>query len=156
MTETYRRLRSFLTNDEYDNVIEESFALEEDLKFFQMYINRNKKSNAIISLNFRYAFSKEFFHLVDTGDYSSKKIQKTIMEYKILCKLFYQIENEETSPYSDSDMLKLYDYFDNEYEIRIENIADSFIDSNYLGTKAMKKLHDISQKWLQGKNTIVF
>lgn len=156
MTETYRRLRTFLTNNEYDNVIEESFALEEDLKFFQMYINRNKKSNAIISLNFRYAFSTEFFHLVDTGDYSSKKIQKTIMEYKILCKLFYQIENEETIPYSDSDMLKLYDYFDDEYEIRIENIADSFVSSNYLGTKAMKKLHDISQKWLQGKNTIVF
>lgn len=147
MMDMYKRLRPFLTDMEYEECIEEAMILEEDLTFFQIYIKRNKRSKAEFKVVFKYGCNPDFFNLVDTGDYSAKKLQKTMAEYKILEKLVEQIAYESELYYYENQMISIYDYFEDEYEINLEKILDSFIGSSYLASKIVKKMEEIRELW---------
>ena len=144
--DSYQKLRPFLTCEDYEFCIHEAMVLEEDIKFFQMYISRNQKSKARFMIQFDYNVP-EFFKMVDTGDYSSKKLQKTMVEYRILSKLSNQITSDSVLYYYDSQMVEIYGYFKKEYDISLEEIIGSFSGSSYLATKLEEKMKEIREIW---------
>ena len=146
MMDSYQKLRPFLTCEDYEFCIHEAMVLEEDIKFFQMYISRNQKSKARFMIQFDYNVP-EFFKMVDTGDYSSKKLQKTMVEYRILSKLSNQITSDSVLYYYDSQMVEIYGYFKKEYDISLEEIIGSFSGSSYLATKLEEKMKEIREIW---------
>lgn len=136
MIEKYN-LSTFLSREDFETAIEEASKLEEDIKFFNLYIKRNKKSRARLAVDFSYYGVSKFFKMVDSREYSTMKIQTTMMEYYIIKNLANQISTNNNFPYSIDEQKEIYNYFLREYQILLEDVIGEFIGCSSLFLKVI-------------------
>lgn len=130
-------LSTLLARTDFEAAIEEASKLEEDIKFFDLYMKRNKKSRARLAVDFSYYGVSTFFKMVVSREYSTMKMQTTMMEYYIIKTLAEQISTNNNFPYSIDEQKEIYNYFLKEYQMQLEDVIGEFIGCSSLSQKAI-------------------
>lgn len=130
-------LSTLLARTDFEAAIEEASKLEEDIKFFNLYMKRNKKSRARLDVDFSYYGISKFFKMVDSREYSTMKMQTTMMEYYVIKNLANQISTNNNFPYSIDEQKEIYNYFLKEYQMPLEDVIGEFIGCSSLSQKVI-------------------
>ena len=120
--ETAKRL--FEDREEYFKELE---ALKEDISFFDMYMKRNKKSNANFAVRIFYNCAyKVFDDIWKKYSYYKSDIEIVFSEFIVLKAIIQDID-EDTNRFTKNTKKEFIDYFEQYGETMVKDYVSEFI-----------------------------
>ena len=118
-------------------------ALENDIDFFLMYMERNKKSDFRFDLRISHNGSfKAFNDIWKKYGYHKSEVETTFSEYMLLKFIIEDIYNN-TSVYTDKEINNFFDYFEKYDETFIEDYIGDFVGCSSGCVGVSKKIEQI-------------
>lgn len=136
--ETAKRL--FEDREEY---FKELKALKEDINFFNMYMKRNKKSNAdfVVRISYKGTF-KAFDDIWKKYWYHTSDIEIVFSEFIVL-KAIIQDIYEDTNSFTKNTKKEFIDYFERYGETMVKDYVSDFIGCSRGCTAVLGKIQQI-------------
>lgn len=136
--ETAKRL--FEDREEYFKELE---ALKEDISFFDMYMKRNKKSNANFAVRIFYnCTSKVFDDIWKKYSYYKSDIEIVFSEFIVLKAIIQDID-EDTNSFTKNTKKEFIDYFEQYGETMVKDYVSDFIGCSRGCTAVLEKIEQI-------------
>lgn len=136
--ETAKRL--FEDREEYFKELE---ALKEDISFFNMYMKRNKKSNANFAVRIFYnCVFKAFDDIWKKYSYYTSDMEMVFSEFIVL-KAIIQDIYEDTNRFTKNTKKEFIDYFEQYGETMVEDYVSEFIGCSRGCTAVLDKIQQI-------------
>lgn len=141
----YKVVEKFLTEDEKDDAMVEARTLQDDIEFFMLYMKREKKSRFNFSLQFSRGLTNSFFRDLWYRYYYMFKddLYGMLKEYYAVYHAMHDLD-DSTNEYSDSDILELCNWFQNEYSMELVDYVGDFIGGSIGVTATKEKLMKIA------------
>ena len=118
-------------------------ALENDIDFFLMYMERNKKSDFRFDLRISHNGSfKAFNDIWKKYGYHKSEVETAFSEYILLKFIIEDIYNN-TSVYTDKEINNFFDYFEKYDETFIEDYIGDFVGCSSGCAGVSKKIEQI-------------
>ena len=132
--------RLFKDREEYFKELE---ALKEDISFFDMYMKRNKKSNANFAVRISYncAF-RTFDDIWKKYSYHKSDMEMVLSEFIVL-KAIIQDIYEDTNRFTKNTKKEFIDYFEQYGETMVEDYVSEFIGCSRGCTAVLGKIQQI-------------
>lgn len=136
--ETAKRL--FKDREEYFKELE---ALKEDINFFDMYMKRNKKSNAdfVVRISYKGTF-KAFDDIWKKYAYDKSDMTIVFSEFIVLKAIIQDID-EDTNRFTKNTKKEFIDYFEQYGETMVEDYVSEFIGCSRGCTAVLEKIEQI-------------
>ena len=136
--ETAKRL--FEDREEYFKELE---ALKEDISFFDMYMKRNKKSNANFAVRIFYNCAyKVFDDIWKKYSYYKSDIEIVFSEFIVLKAIIQDID-EDTNRFTKNTKKEFIDYFEQYGETMVKDYVSEFIGCSRGCMAVLEKVEQI-------------
>ena len=132
--------RLFEDREEYFKELE---ALKEDISFFDMYMKRNKKSNAdfVVRISYKGAF-KAFDDIWKKYAYDKSDMAMVFSEFIVL-KAIIQDIYADTNSFTKNTKKEFIDYFEQYGETMVKDYVSEFICCSRGCTAVLEKIEQI-------------
>lgn len=132
--------RLFEDREEYFKELE---ALKEDISFFDMYMKRNKKSNAdfAVRISYKGAF-KAFDDIWKKYAYATSDMEMVFSEFIVL-KAIIQDIYEDTNRFTKNTKKEFIDYFEQYGDTMVKDYVSEFIGCSRGCTAVLGKIQQI-------------
>jgi len=150
-TLTQYELSKLLPLSEQTTLHEEARDLCEDLMFFKLYMNRNKKSNFEFNVSISKGMANKFLEKLWVSFYGRRAVEKEVLElvtaYKVVKLLMVLLNNETNNMLSNVQIKSVVDHF--AYcEIKLSDYVGDFVGCSQACTSVIKKLKAIESEYM--------
>lgn len=140
----YSELRIYLSSEEMDNAQKMAIDLKEDITFFKLYMNRNKKSCFSFDVTFSKGLCNKFLNDLweNNYKYSIEELNILCMEYIIVKKIMETLDLDKKH-YSKEEIITIYNYFLTTYNMKLEDYVTDFINCSISCSKILEELRNL-------------
>ena len=137
----YNELSKYLTSNDLENSQKMAIDLKEDITFFKLYMNRNKKSCFSFNVTFSKGFCNRFLNDLwkDNYQYFIEELDELCMEYMIVRNIMETLDLNNNY-YSNQEIVTIYNYFLTTYDMKLEDYVTDFINCSISCTAIINKL----------------
>lgn len=140
---TYNDVRHIAIREKGDDYYEELRLLESDLDFFNMYIQRNKKSNfSFMLIPCQLSTYVAFRDIYAVYGYYRDRLEETFATYTVLKEIILDVYNE-TNRFDMSTIKQFVEYMRDELNLDLFNYVQYFVGCSHGVSGTIDKIWSI-------------